>query len=129
MANNYTKFAEAVSLSDEEAGWCVTNIDDYADHADDEVLDKYGGGFDYAFEDEGLTLYLYSEEDGSVDAVVAFVQAFLAKFRPDKKFSIQWAEVCSNPRPGEFGGGAAVVSATQIKSMTTLQWVADKMKG
>jgi hypothetical protein len=71
--------------------------------------------FDHGFEPEGDVeeshFWIYSETHGNVDCVCNFVQAFLAKFRPDQTWTFNYAWTCSKPRLGQFGGGKAKVTA------------------
>ena len=73
--------------------------------------------FDFSFEPEGI--WIYSEESSNLDHVAAFVRGFLLKFDPTRCFQLQWANICSKPRVGEFGGGAMLITATDTIRMTT----------
>lgn len=53
-------------------------------------------------------------EYGNLAHVACVVQAFIKKFRPDFVFKLTWAETCSRPRVGEFGGGWMVVSGDKM---------------
>lgn len=117
MANNYLRFSEAIVCADAELDWCFKNIDAYRVDDDEGSL----GAFSYG--NEGKTLYIYAEEYGDVGAAADFIQQFLVEWRPKSKFKIEWAETCSSPRPGEFGGGAVVITATSMEWLNTRQWV------
>ncbi len=66
--------------------------------------------------DEIRDLWLYAEIHFNSDDVVTFVQRFLQRFRPDAIFKMTWADTCSTPRIGEFGGGWIVVSANDTEN-------------
>ena len=114
MANNYIMFSEMISeLTATEMAWIAERLDEHV-QAQDESADGYEDDarvmdFDCAFEPDGF--WVYSEEVGNVDCVCDFVQKFLAKFRPDKVWYLNYAWTCSKPRVGEFGGGKAKVTA------------------
>ena len=74
----------------------------------------------------GRTLWLYAEESGDIGHVAILVQQFLRKFRPHGCFSLTAADYCSKPRLGEFGGVAVFVTATEIRLMSTWEWVAEQ---
>ena len=75
--------------------------------------------------DEGI--WFHSTE-GGVGAVSALVQHLLQKFQISGPIGFEWSHDCSQPKVDAFGGGAAVVTATEIKSMTTSNWLAEQMK-
>ena len=67
-------------------------------------------------------LWLHSS-NGGIDAVCAFLQHLLQKFDPTAQVSFEWAHDCSNPRVDAYGGGAAIVTAKEIRTMNTGQWL------
>jgi hypothetical protein len=69
-------------------------------------------------------LWLHSM-NGGVDAVCAFIQHLLQKFDPDGKVTFEWSHDCSKPRTDAYGGGAAIVTAQEIKTINTAQWLAE----
>lgn len=147
MANNYCQWSEYLPLnSKEEANWLKSvlslDIDDYPEtngldesQARQKILgEKFGiylsednadyfPSFSQEFNDDDSGVYLYAEEYGNVEAAATIIQTFLNKFRPDDYFKIEWADTCSKPRAGEFGGGAVFVTATKIEWLTTGSWV------
>ncbi len=64
-------------------------------------------------------LWIYSDSYFSVDCISAAIQRFLQRFRPNYIFKMNWAETCSKPRIGAFGGGWMVVTAHDIKTGNT----------
>jgi len=62
--------------------------------------------------------------DGGIDAVCAFIQHLLRKFQPAGTVSFEWSNDCSKPRTDAYGGGAAIITARKIISMTTGEWLA-----
>jgi hypothetical protein len=83
-----------------------------------EEEDKYGWGHRY--------LWIHAEEFGNPEPGAELVQQFLAKFRPDQCWSLTYAETCSRPIVGEFGGGAIFVTADDISWENTYTFVSRK---
>jgi hypothetical protein len=79
---------------------------------------------DWTFELEDVPegLWLHSDS-GGIDAACAFVQHILQKFHSPACITFEWAHDCSKPRPDAFGGGAAIVTASEIKTMNTSDWL------
>lgn len=136
MADNYTLFSEclnnltpaqicwwseAVTL---EEAWAKKLYIDFCNiHksvVDQEPITECDEDSAYEF---GMTLkedqvWIHSDgTDGSdLDAVGFLVQKFMQKFNiVNRVFSLTWAETCSNPRFGEFGGGYMVVAQNDIR--------------
>jgi hypothetical protein len=84
-------------------------------------------GFEYVISQPDdvapVSMWIYSEESGNTDRVAHVIQMFLKQFRPDDHWSMSWAYTCSKPRISEFGGGAMFVTATDIKTYDTGQFV------
>jgi hypothetical protein len=120
MANNYLQFSEVLKLKNAtQVKWAYAYL---TKPARDES-DEHGLGFDWSI-DEKRELWLRDDgEYGDVDAVASFVQAYLVKFDPQGIFTLSWAETCSSPRAGEFGGGAFCVTAKKQEWINTLDWV------
>jgi hypothetical protein len=70
-------------------------------------------------EDVAEGVILYAEESGDIEYTTSLLQAFLKEFGIPTIVSFEWAETCSQPRPGQFGGGAVVVSKDAIDSIST----------
>lgn len=110
MADNYLQFSEILQLeSDEEKAWVEGEL------AEDTE-------FSWTI-DDNLELWMYAEEFGNTDHAAEFLQNFLLKFHPDRCFHITFAETCSKPRVGEFGGGAIFVTSDGIEWFNTHDWV------
>jgi hypothetical protein len=132
MPNYNTHFSEVIPhLTEEERAWLERALQDPGELGDQEYEawreefgdlfeePECGHGFGHEFDDDtewGNYLWLYSDDSGSVENVLALVQAFLERFRPGQTWSITWAQTCSKPLVGEFGGGWAVVTAERVES-------------
>ena len=67
-------------------------------------------------------LWLHSG-NGGIDAVCCFIQHLLRRFQPAGCVQFEWSHDCSKPRTDAYGGGAAVITACKIKTMTTGEWL------
>lgn len=132
MADSFTQFSEVIGeLTDDEIRWLNEELNPKLDG--DEQMDAWrhhrGIGtelwpdFGCHLDEKARTLWLFSDENGSVDGAAALVQRFLAACRPKYVFTLTWAGTCNRLRAGEFGGGAVVVTADRIKWMSTWDWV------
>ena len=70
-------------------------------------------------------LWLHSST-GGIDAVCAFVQHLLQKFHPTGIVTFEWSHDCSKPRTDAYGGGAALISAKEIKTFNTAEWLREQ---
>ena len=79
---------------------------------------------DWTFEldDSEAGLWLHSEAGGN-EAVCAFVQHLLQKFEPAPFVAFEWSHDCTKPRTDAYGGGAAIITQTEIKTMNTADWI------
>jgi hypothetical protein len=108
MANNYTQFSFVLKgVTAEEATWLQhehASVEEYPD----------GCGPEFELAVDGPEAFFYAEENGNVEQAAALVSQFFEKFRPAETLVFEWADWCSKPRPGEFGGGVCLVSATGL---------------
>jgi hypothetical protein len=87
---------------------------------------------DWQFETDADTsgtnpgLWLHSM-DGGVDAVCAFIQHLLQKFQPQGRVTFEWSHACSKPRVDAYGGGTAIITAQEVKSMSTAGWLNEQV--
>lgn len=133
MANNYVLFSEGLRVTAKDVAWIKAEIDKFENAPTDEDSDEYRGflglceeyevepdiGLEFQVEYYNKQVIFYSEEGGNWYHVAKLVQNLFRAHYPDAAFTIGWAETCSRPRPGEFGGGGAVVTAEKIEAMST----------
>jgi len=114
MANNYTQCCVLISdmTTREREYWIETERRLETDEEDD-------CPFTYSISHHGSQVVLYMEQHGDLEILANDIQEFLKRFRPDKRIGIEWAETCSRVRPGEFGGGAVLVTAHTQYWMST----------
>jgi hypothetical protein len=118
MANNYLQFSEAIyELKAEEKDWLEKRLN--------QMESEEEAPFDYTFTNNSVNFF--AEEYGDTYALALLVQEFLAKFRPNKSFSINYAETCSKMRVEEFSGGAVFVTAHGIEYCNPRQWLETKI--
>lgn len=149
MANNYLEFSAALAVeTDEERDWLKRQLTEtpveydeehnawvevlpetpheaiprfLLDYSEQDTDEPVYVEFAYEWLDDGIVFY--SEETGSPEQVAHLVQKFLQRFHPDKSWGLTWANVCSKPRPDEFGGGAVLVTAQGQRWMNTWDWL------
>jgi hypothetical protein len=135
MADYFTNFSLVLTLTNEAAQAYALDLAHKASLAQqgDELPADFPKDLvdmieDWHFEtvadDSGTKhgLWLHSMY-GGVDAVCAFIQHLLQKFDPQGKVSFEWSHDCSKPRVDAYGGGAAFITAQDIKTMSTAAWV------
>jgi hypothetical protein len=64
---------------------------------------------------------------GGVDAVCAFIQHLLQEFDQKGYVTFEWSHDCSKPRVDAYGGGAAFITAKEIKSVSTAAWLNEQI--
>lgn len=125
MANNYTYTSMCIAgVTTKEKRWFEKALKGLETNA--EADGDFYWGITAVFKPISKTksnLYLH-DEDGcpNLDALADLLQLFLLEFHPDHALSFSWADTCSKPRPDEFGGGAAVISASEVRFLHTSEW-------
>lgn len=137
MPSYYTNFSFQVRLPDAAAQTYALelaatarrpNLGDGSETELPEALRDADLVADWCFEVEADTvdqqpgLWLHSSE-GGVDAACAYVHHLLGKYDPAGRVTFQWSNDCTRPCLDAYGGGAALVTATEIKTMSTHQWL------
>ncbi len=137
MADYFTNFSLVFNLPNAKAQEYALNLHHQASQANqgDELPKDFPKELESVLEDwqfeveadspaQTCGLWLHSM-NGGVDAVCAFIQHLLQKFDPQGKVTFEWSHDCSKPRTDAYGGGAAIVTAKEIKTMNTAQWLAE----
>lgn len=81
---------------------------------------------DFEFSIAATEMHIHADESGTPELVAAFLQQYLEKFQPEGSLSFSWAFTCSKMRSGEFGGGAAFVTAKTITFIDTASWAEEQ---
>lgn len=128
----FTEFAAKLELSKQTAVWLHEFLDELHNAAtemrrpgnsfpDDvpELNELTMQGLPVGFEVKSLGsvegtqhLNIQSPQDrgGNVEAAVAFVEEVMAEFELDDIVCLEWSNSASRPVPGEFTGGAAIIT-------------------
>ena len=135
MADYYTNFSLVFRMPDAAAQTYALNLAQQARSIQegDEPLPDFPAVLaefteDWDFETEADTaenqpaLWLHSS-NGGIDSACSFLQHLLRKFDRNGRVSFEWSHDCSKPRVDAYGGGAAVITAKKIKTMSTCQWL------
>lgn len=135
MADYFTHFRLIVPLPDEAAVQYALDLAEQAFHTrmGDEMPTDFPASLRDVIEDwqfdtdsndpsNGRGLWLHSS-DGGIDAVCAFIQHLLGRFAPEGHVTLEWSNDCSKPRVDAFGGGAALITAEKITSISTGEWL------
>ena len=154
MADNYLLFSECLEkLTPFEVNWLESVLEEMPDedgddcpqflldYADRDEGDNYTG-FDWLIEEDNKDrhgeeapgyqrlhyMLIYSEDHGDPERVALLVQKFLKACRPNDWWSMSFAQTCSKPRVGEFGGGAVFITADEIRWFYTSELISEAHK-
>ncbi len=58
-----------------------------------------------------------------IDALCSLIQHLLQKCDPKSHVTFEWSHDCSKPRLDAYGGGAAFITAQEIKTVSTAAWL------
>ncbi|NDJ15620.1 MAG: hypothetical protein EBY17_31360, partial [Acidobacteriia bacterium] len=135
MADYFTNFSLQLRLPDEAAQTYALNLAQQASRINqgdeapaDFPAELQSNTEDWCFEVEAAVvenqpgLWLHSN-NGGIDAVCAFLQHLLQKFALPDVVTFEWSHDCSKPRTDAYGGGAAIITARRIKTMSTSEWL------
>ena len=117
MANNYSQFSEMIPCeSKEQQDWLMQELAVG-------IKDDDGEGYPVCeFETDGKDVWVYSPEFADLDALAEVVVAFQLQFGITKPWTLTWADSCSKPRLGNFGGGGMVVYRGEFWCMSVWDW-------
>ena len=131
MADYFTNFSLLMPLPDETAKKYALALASAASNAQlgDEPSEPLPDSIKEVIEDwqfdtepESHGIWLHSQY-GGIDAVCAFIQHLLQKFNPHGCVTFEWSHDCSKPCVDAYGGGAAIVTAQEIKTINTGEWL------
>ncbi len=141
MADYFTNFSLIIPLPNEAAEKYAFDLAGLASRirlGDEQMPDNYPSSLRAAVDDwqfdtdaaclsKGCGLWLHSSS-GGVDAVCTFIQHLLGLYDPYGYITLEWSHDCSKPRTDAYGGGAAVITADKIKTITTGVWLHRQVK-
>jgi hypothetical protein len=142
MANNYLQMSESYALNEAQAAWVQKFMEDCWLYEGGQDLDpdspegkRFLAMVDPNEESDDLSdlavraanhftlerdrdgkasLWIHGDEYVNVDVVTMVLSTMLEETASDDVMTGTWAETCSKPRIGEFGGGWFAVAAKRI---------------
>jgi len=72
--------------------------------------------------EEGNKIWIHSDS-GGIDEIIKLIQHLMRKFDMTEPVSFEWSHTCSKPRTDAYGGGAAYITATEVRTFNTSQWL------
>lgn len=128
MANNYTLLAIELPTTeswDEEYDWLLKTTQQFEDY-EKPFGHEGGGGWEVTrYENMRGRIFIHSDDSCDLESLAIMLREYLAKFHPDTILQVEYAFTCSKPRPGEFGGGAFVVSCEDYEFHNAGAWAAE----
>lgn len=110
MADHFTLFSgEITNLKPIEHSWIKRWLETNEHESFDNEL-------------EVRSFWFYSMGYGDLVALADFLQEFIAVHRPDKEITVEFAQTCSRPRLGEFGGGSFHITKDRQLWFSTSSW-------
>ncbi len=129
MANYFTHFSCLLDVGTaDKAARALALFHELRD-ADQDADEPQVAGFELARHDapEGSTLWIHDDDNGDVEAVIAFVLRLAEDLDLTGLWGFEYAMTCSRPRLDGFGGGAHVIDLTARRSIawiSTNEWLA-----
>ena len=131
MSNYFTNFSLVITLKEKARKYALELARQSAEFRQQDkpvpagfpkslvdVLEDWN--FETESEKDGIWLH---SENGGIDAACAFIQHLLQQFDPKGRVTFEWSNDCSRPLVDAFGGGAAIITAGNISTMSTSDWL------
>ena len=129
MADYFTNFSVILPLTKQQQAYAFEIAKQVEEHETQEIPTDFPTSLNdeienWTFETEITEkgLWLHSQSGGQESACV-FIQHLLQKFDFAPAVSFDWSHDCSKPRTDAYGGGAAFVTATEIETFSTSEWL------
>ena len=131
MADYYTNFSVILPLTQEQQEYALKLFKEASAHHNEgtpiptdfpAALKDEIDGWTFETESTPKGLWLNSQYGGQETACVS-IQHLLQKFHFAPTVAFEWSYDCSKPRTDAYGGGAAFITATEIKTFTTSEWL------
>ena len=133
MADYFTNFSFIVPLANAEQQTYALELFHQlsGSHQGEDVPAEFPDALKDVAEDAGFELDSGSDPNelwfhsstGGIDAACAFVQHLLQKFDSASVVTFEWSQDCSKPRTDAYGGGAAIITAKEIRTLNTSDWL------
>ena len=135
MADYFTNFSVVLPLTKEQQAYAFEIAKQAEEHQTQELPTDFPACLNeeienWTFETEASDkgIWLHSQYGGQ-DAAGVFIQHLLQKFAFAGGVAFEWSHDCSKPLTDAFGGGAAFITANEIETMTTQEWLAEVTGG
>lgn len=134
MADYYTNFSLILALSQKQQEYAISLVQAIKAYSEEgrplpsdfpESLRQDTDNWTFDVESVSKGLWIHSQD--SVGAVCEFIQHLLQKFHFSPYVAFSWSTDCSKPRTDAFGGGAAFITCTEIKSFNTSEWLRNQI--
>ena len=134
MADYFTHFSCLIDVGTADKAARALVLFQELRAADQDADDPEVLGFALSRQDapEVSTLWIQDDEHGDVEAVVRFVLRLAEDLDLSGIWGFEYANTCSRPRLGAFGGGAHVIdlsARTTIGWTNTNEWLAAALNG
>lgn len=131
MADYFTNFSVSIPLKPEQREYALQLVKQVEAHRTHDQPLPANFPSELADEVESWTFEAESDNDGiwlhsqygGQDTACVFVQHLLQKFDFAPSVAFEWSHDCSKPRTDAYGGGAAYITATQIETFSTSEWL------
>jgi hypothetical protein len=134
MADYFTHFSCLIDVGTADKATRALALFHDLRAADQDADDPEVAGFDLVRQDspEGSILWVHDDEHGDVEAVIRFVLRLAEALDLSGLWGFEYANTCSRPRLGAFGGGGHVIdlgNRTTIGWTNTNEWLAAALNG
>ena len=134
MADYFTNFSCLIDVGSADKAARALALFQSLRAVDQDSDDPEVAGFDLVRQDapEGSILWIHDDEHGDVEAVIRFVLRLAEDLDLTGLWGFQYANTCSRPRLGAFGGGAHVIDLGARKTIgwtNTNEWLAAALNG
>ena len=131
MADYFTNFSVSISLKPEQREYAmqlVKQVEAHRTHDQplpvdfpSELADEVEG-WEFETESDNDGIWLHSQYGGQ-DTACVFIHHLLQKFDFAPFVTFEWSHDCSKPTTDAYGGGAAYITATEIETFSTSDWL------
>lgn len=138
MADYYTQGVVALELTPDQKVWTIQFLDEACaatrpGASPENPLAKTFAKFQDKYvrvyvSDIDNTLYLSQMDDFNADFMAVWVQCVMLKFDIKSPVGFCYICCCNKARYGGFGGGARVVSQSEIKELDATAWMQANMR-
>jgi hypothetical protein len=131
MADYFTYFSVVLPLNKEQQEYAMQLVKQVEEHRTQDkppptdfpdILKEVSEDWLFEVESQTKGLWLNSQYGGQ-EAACAFIQHLLQKFDFAPHVKFEWSHDCNQPRTDAYGGGAAFITATEIETFSTSEWL------